>query len=849
VTKKSLPPFKKITTAAKYSSPEELFSNLTRVSSHGYLRGQQQDVLRSYAEDGVDASDVAFELPTGTGKTAVGLLIAEWKRRMGQKAAYLALTNQLAGQVLLEASKLGISTADLRGTKATRDQTEVGRYLTGNSVAVTTYSNLFNAKPIINGAEILVLDDAHGGEHYVSDMWSVGVGSKNDGPLYSSLLAALRPALSDAQFSEVTESRDFGVVQIADTVRAPECIPPIREVLDQAKGDIQFAWQRIRAKLQACLFLLSPFEITIRPLIPPTHEHSPFADANQRIYLSATLGSVSDLQRGYGVRKIFPFRAQNAKGGRRYVFVPGLYTDLEQSFKAAAKLWDELPVRRAVVIAPSDRVLQKGFKSLSSYCKHKPSPISATDISDSLDPFVKSADVMLTLAGRYDGLDLPGDDCRFLILIDSPAALDPLERHLMSKWKLGPITRRRERIRLIQGMGRCTRSATDYAIVMWLGQSLVNVAASTAMTAGMPAELQDELQWGTQQVVDIAKSLQKFLDMTVGLIEDQSYRSVANDQIGALSNVTTASKDELGESGEDEVKFSRAMWGGDYGSAFEMAKQVADHATSPNLTGYRGWWWYLASVAASLAGNQAAEIDALIRCSKVGIHTGFATGVLSKRTAGIAKAATSSAAPVPSNIEGIWDLIEDWGWAGPNFDEKVSKLQSFLGESDHTSFHQGLELLGSVLGATPLRSTEQGAPDVVWSFGTAYHFGIEAKTEKKSDGFLFKKDLQEAKGHREWIAHKVCPSEKDAVIRIAIVSPTAKLDAAAEPFAEGLYYLPTDSVRKFANDCVSGLRQLRSSFSGSEYSNVVATFTAEVRAFKLDFDSILKFLTANPLKA
>jgi len=794
VKKKSLPKFKNITTAAKYPSPEELFFNLTRDPSHGYLRGQQQDVLRSYAKDGVDASDVAFELPTGTGKTAVGLLIAEWKRRTGQRAAYLTLTNQLAGQVLLEAAKVGIPAADLRGTKSRRVQAEVGRYLTGSAVAVSTYSNLFNVNPVINGASLLVLDDAHGGEHYASDMWCVSVGSKEDAPLYASLLAALRPALSDAQFSEITESKDLSSVQIADTVRAPECIPPVRAVLDGAKGDFQFAWDMIRSKLQACLFLLSPSEITIRPLIPPTHEHRPFAEAEQRVYLSATLGGASDLQRGYGVRKISLFRAKSAQWGKRYVFVPGLFTDLEQSFKVTTKLWDELPLRRAVVIAPSDKVLQKGFKTLSGHCKNKPTPINATDISDSLDPFVKSTEVMLTLAGRYDGLDLPGDDCRFLILIDSPAALDPLERHLMSKWKLGPITRRRERIRLIQGMGRCTRSATDYAIVMWLGQSLVNVAASTAMTEGMPPELQNELQWGREQVADIAKSLQEFIDMAVGLIDDPGYRAEANDQIGALSPVKPARKDELGESGEDEVKFSRAMWEGDNPAAFEMAKQVADHATAASLAGYRGWWWYLASVAASLAGNEAAEIDALVRSSKAGVHTGFATWVLSKRKAGIAKSGTTPAVTAPSNFEGIWDRIEKWGWAGPNFDEQVSKLKGFLAKSDHTSFHQGLELLGACLGATPLRSTEQGAPDVIWSFGNGHHFAIEAKTEKAAGGFLYKKDLQEAKGHRDWITHKVCPTEKNPVIQTAIISQRQVWTMQRNPLQQGyITWLPIRS--------------------------------------------------------
>jgi superfamily II DNA or RNA helicase len=102
--KEPRPGFKPVKPTAVHASPEELFYKLSgRTKSHGYLRGPQQDVLREYVEKHAADSDVAFELPTGTGKTAVGILIAEWRRVAGNKVAYLSLTNQLAAQVLSEA--------------------------------------------------------------------------------------------------------------------------------------------------------------------------------------------------------------------------------------------------------------------------------------------------------------------------------------------------------------------------------------------------------------------------------------------------------------------------------------------------------------------------------------------------------------------------------------------------------------------------------------------------------------------------------------------------------------------------------------------------------------------------
>jgi len=73
------PKFQKPAAANVTSSPEELFHSLSvgRAKTHGYLRGPQQDALREYAEHHT-CSDIAFELPTGSGKTLVALLVGEW---------------------------------------------------------------------------------------------------------------------------------------------------------------------------------------------------------------------------------------------------------------------------------------------------------------------------------------------------------------------------------------------------------------------------------------------------------------------------------------------------------------------------------------------------------------------------------------------------------------------------------------------------------------------------------------------------------------------------------------------------------------------------------------------------
>ncbi|APH56878.1 Hypothetical protein GbCGDNIH6_8226 [Granulibacter bethesdensis] len=69
--------FKKNTaTLSAPDSPAKLFQTLTRRKLPDVMT-HQRDMLRAYGEQMVNEKDVALQLPTGSGKTLVGLLIAE----------------------------------------------------------------------------------------------------------------------------------------------------------------------------------------------------------------------------------------------------------------------------------------------------------------------------------------------------------------------------------------------------------------------------------------------------------------------------------------------------------------------------------------------------------------------------------------------------------------------------------------------------------------------------------------------------------------------------------------------------------------------------------------------------
>ena len=160
---KKAPPLSLVT-----DSPEKLFLELPRRRIPDVLP-HQKEIMCTYASQAVDLPDVALQLPTGSGKTLVGLLIAEWRRRSNQeRIVYLCPTRQLVNQVVEQAEeKYGLTVLGFTGRVRHYDHTAKAEYHNADRVAVTTYSSLFNTNPFFDNADVLIVDDAHAAEAYI----------------------------------------------------------------------------------------------------------------------------------------------------------------------------------------------------------------------------------------------------------------------------------------------------------------------------------------------------------------------------------------------------------------------------------------------------------------------------------------------------------------------------------------------------------------------------------------------------------------------------------------------------------------------------------------------------------
>ncbi len=247
---------KKKKTTAFYEDPESLFRDQRNRTVEGLL-SHQSDILRRYHSEALNEHDVALELPTGSGKTLVGLLIAEFRRvTKNERVLYLCPTKQLVLQVCEQSDrKYGLKTTPFLGRIKDFNPDDKVRYQTAKTIAVATYSALFNTNPFFDNAQLIVLDDAHASENYIASNWSLDVSRTEYAQVYFGLLGILAESIPPSQLQrfQSDDRDDRGVIWIeklptSDFVNA---IPQINAFLDEhtSANNLQYPWSILHGHL------------------------------------------------------------------------------------------------------------------------------------------------------------------------------------------------------------------------------------------------------------------------------------------------------------------------------------------------------------------------------------------------------------------------------------------------------------------------------------------------------------------------------------------------------------------------------------------------------------------------
>lgn len=702
------------------------------------LRRSQVHVLSQFAEQHTAASDVGIELPTGEGKTLIGLLIADWALDEGMSVAYLTGTRQLADQVMNQAQLLPELLAH-RFAGGSYPGAALDDYHQAQAVGVMNYWVYFNSSPRVEPADLVIFDDAHLAEQPLAGMFTLRIprGPGGGRELYETIcdlvlqhspdtyptLKALRDgAAPPGSPPELVAFNDWTAV--ADSAR--DAITD-SELLQQ-KQDPRIVWRTLAPLLRRCGVLVGPTGIEIRPYHPPTQTVPGYARAKQRLYLSATLGRPGDLQRRLGTHSVVaidtPAELCTVTTGRRTLLLnpgssPALADDvisfvLHQVDAAAA----DGPGRVAWLCASNaeadevEGLLQANEKDIYRLRSGDDTPF---------EQWRANPRAHLVTAGRFDGFDLPDDTCRLVIIPSVPAASTEFERFAVAYLSDATYMRHRVGQRVTQALGRANRTASDSALYLGLDPAFAATLADSAVRSSIGTDVNPAVRqalerhgqgWGP--VLAAANHFWTTHRSSTPDGDDLS-DSQMRQRSGRIRPGRTYLAAAVSESANDEVESVTLLWLGDHTGAATHAAMAAEKLTAARESEHSAFWRYVQAHALFDSGQ-----DANLPAARMAVEQAVMSAPRTAWFIRLERTAESLAgrATDPTAHDSLFLTWDDWlREAGPRLPARIAEARGNLAGT-HDQRAQALEVLARLCGAVGDRPTGQSATDARWIWAT-----------------------------------------------------------------------------------------------------------------------------------
>ena len=580
------------------------------------LRDAQKYVLGAYAETHLETPDVAIELSTGIGKTLIALLIADYALDQGRSVAYLTGSNALTAQVKAQADTLGLSAHRFWGGHYPGN--ELLDYHDAQALGIMNYWVYFNSSPHVEPADLVIFDDAHLAEQPLTGMYSARIARKDHGALYEALcnlvlartaayetLPALREGTAPASSApELLAFNDWAAI----AAQAGEAI----DRSTYAKSDDgKFVWPELRSRLARCGVLIGLHAIEIRPYLPPTKIFPGISGSKQRIYMSATLGTMDDLERRLGLGPIAridaPADLQQIDIGRR-LFALNAADEGGLADPFARKVLDLAgTTERVAWLCSSTQEADQVQYTLERHYHQTVFRLKAGD-DTALENWKNSTAGNLVAAGRFDGLDFPGGLCRLVVLPSVPAASSEFERFIVAY--LGDATFMRHRVgqRVTQALGRANRLPNDRSIYFGLDPNFPSFLAQTDVFNALDANV--------SRVVRQALTLQGVGEQAINAAIDDFWAGKDEEEPAAAKRRPGRATAEVASdrTATDEVEASLSLWLGDFRAAAHHARTASDLLATAGEAEHSAFWRYVEAQAHFVQGGASSlsgAIDAL----------------------------------------------------------------------------------------------------------------------------------------------------------------------------------------------------------------------------------------------
>lgn len=807
--------------------PRDIFMSLpSKEKKYEYPRDVQSDVWKKWFEHRQNKNNI-IKMNTGSGKTTVGLLILKSCLNEGVgPAVYVVPDGYLVNQVCKEAQSLGLETST--------DEKDI-KFIRNQSILVINIHKLINGKSVFgmrgfNNVKIgsIIIDDAHACLSTIKNQYTISI--SNDSTIFKEILNLFSESLKNQcanKFTELCNMDSRDLFMLVPYWEWQQHQSDVYEIISKNVDDddsLSFSLPLLKEYFQFCDCVISSTRIEISIKSIPISNITSFDQAERRIFMTATLADDSVLSSELGLYPedvsniISPDKANDI--GDRLIIMPQVRNLKITDAEIKAKIYDYAQDNNVVVLVPSKKRAE--FWSDISDIE-----LTIDNMKDGVQQLKNGHIGLAVLINKYDGVDLPDDACKILVIDGLPpmdSLYDRFERNAnpnSSRLKCEQIQK------LEQGMGRGVRSNSDSCAVILMGKDIGEIiygnngmnyfSKATRMQLDISEQLCDQLDTFD---IDNAMSICNY-----SLNKDTHWIALSKSVLSSLEYETQPHFNSY------QVAIRKAF---DSAERFQYDTAVSYLDDEINKTDNKELKGLLLQYKAELQNFNDVEASQ----ETLLIANGF-NRMLLNPIKGIVPEKYS--AKISDQGRSINDYIIDNNMTPNGFLIKVDSVLNDLCFYSISAqrFETAFKELGLILGLGSTRPEEEfgNGPDNLWELDNQQFVVIECKNEATTE-LIPKKDCNQLNGSINWLEHHYHGHQDCFPIMVhhsSVFAHDCSPESRIRIIDEMLLDKLKESVRMFAN-----------SITNKFGFNDVMSITTSLKTYKLIGSMIVDNYTKKP---
>ena len=374
---------------------------------------------------------------------------------------------------------------------------------------------------------------------------------------------------------------------------------------EAVKEEFAYRWGALADHIQHCALTISNDTIELTPPFLPITTLPYFTEAVRHVYLSATINYKSDLIRCCGREipdtNIIAPKNDAGEGERLVMFSRYLKDgdDLDEAIPTLAR-------EHKIVVSVPSYAAAKRWSTVAT-------PPRPENFSTALEQFRQRTTGDLSSFFRLDGIDLPDDVCRIMVMDGLPTGATQLERYQWQTLSMTNALAAKLASRITQLFGRINRGTRDFSVHIVVSRALNNWLSNDRNLALLSPLMRSQIQLGhalheqldihdTNGIVSLVDAVlnrdEEWLEIYRNEIQDKDLDPVERDRSELV-------EEKMAAAAAAEVRFAEFCWQGQADQArLALEDVVANVARGDGRVA--GWFNLWIGYCYEIAGDTAS---------------------------------------------------------------------------------------------------------------------------------------------------------------------------------------------------------------------------------------------------